>query len=101
MSSGALESTDIKAMLSFPGVDDLKQRVKDGISEPLQYSCLYWTTHLTAANRAAVGRYLLDFFRSLMILYWLEVLSLIGGLKKGLSALQNVSDLFEVRTSQP
>ena len=82
-------------------VDDLEQKVKDGISEPLQYSCLYWVTHLTAVNRAASSRHLLDFFQSLLVLYWLEVLSLIGGLKKGLSALQDVSNLYEVRTDQP
>ena len=82
------------------GIDDLEQRVRDGIPESLQYSCLYWATHLTAANHAAVSQHLLDFFRSLMVLYWLEALSLIGGLRKGLSALQRVASLFEVRTGQ-
>ena len=83
------------------GIDDLEQRVKDGIPESLQYSCLYWATHLTAVKHAAVSLHLLDFFRSLTALYWLEALSLIGGLRKGLSALQDVTSLYEVRTCQP
>ena len=82
-------------------IADLEQRVKDKIPECLQYSCLYWPAHLTKANHATVGQHLLDFLRSLRILYWLEVLSLIGGLKTGLNALQYVSSLYEVRTGHP
>ena len=82
-------------------VDDLEQRVKDGIPESLQYSCLYWATHLTTANRKAVSQHLLDFLWSLTALYWFEALSLIGGLRKGLSALQDVMNLYEVRTKWP
>ena len=82
-------------------IDGLEQRVKDGIPESLQYSSPYWATHLTAANRAAVNQHVLDFFRSLTVLYWLEALSLIGELKEGFSAFQDIINLYEVRTGQP
>ena len=83
------------------GIDDLEQRARDGIPESLQYSCPYWAAHLTAANRLTVSQHLLDFFWSPMVMYWLEALSLLGGLRNGLSALQRVASLFEVRTGQP
>ena len=82
-------------------IDDLEQRVRDGIPESLQYSCLYWAAHLMAANRVTVSQHLSDFFRSLMVLYWLKALSLLSGLRNGLSALQRMASLFEVRANWP
>ena len=74
----------------------MQQRVKDKITESLQYSCLYWFTHFTVVNRDTIDQLVAEFFGGLRILYWLEVLSLIGGLKKGLDALGAVSGIYNV-----
>lgn len=77
-------------------VTDLPQKIKDNIPESLIYSCMYWTTHLTKANRATVEVLVLEFFQHLKAVYWIEVLSLVDGLRIGLSALQSVMDFFNV-----
>lgn len=77
-------------------IADLTRRIDDHIPESLQYSCLYWATHLTPNNCPAVSRLLMEFFQSMGLLFWLEVLGLIGGLRTGLDALRWVWDLSEV-----
>lgn len=77
-------------------VHDLPQKIKDNIPESLIYSCLYWTTHFTEANRGAVEAPVSEFFRCLEGVYWVEVLSLVDGLKTGLDALQSVITFFNV-----
>lgn len=77
-------------------VQDLPQKIKDSIPESLVYSCLYWTTHLTEINRSTVEDLVYEFFRCLKVVYWVEVLSLVDGLKTGLGALQSVMVFFNV-----
>lgn len=77
-------------------VPDLRQRILDKIAESLQYSCLYWITHFTEVDRETVDGLVAEFFGGLQVLYWLEVLSLTGGLKKGLNALHNVGTIYNV-----
>ena len=77
-------------------VSDLAQKIKDNISESLLYSCLYWTTHLTEANLSTVVALVSEFFQSLNAIYWIEVFSLVDGLRAGLDALQSVMVFFTV-----
>lgn len=79
------------------GIPDLQQRVHAHIPESLQYSCLYWTTYFIRADRKTVDELVSDFFRGLQVLYWLEVLSLIGDLRNGLNALEVIADIYHVR----
>ena len=78
-------------------ITDLDERTKRNIPESLRYSCLYWATHLTEANCDSVAGLIAGFLGSLQLLYWFEVLSLIGGVGKGIDALQSVVDAYEVR----
>lgn len=78
-------------------VPDLRRRIEEKVSESLQYSCLYWTTHLNDVNRTVVDQLVSEFFGSLQVLFWLEVLGLIGDLKKGLDTLQAIGDIYQVR----
>lgn len=77
-------------------VNDLSQKINDNIPESLAYSCLYWATHLTEANRLTIVALVSEFFRCLKAVYWVEVLSLIDGVKVGLNALQSVMGFFKV-----
>lgn len=77
-------------------VSDLPQKIKDNISESLLYSCLYWATHLTEANLSTIEVLVSEIFQSLKAIYWVEVLSLVDGLKIGLNALQSVMVFFSV-----
>lgn len=77
-------------------VDDMPQKIKESIPESLVYSCLYWTTHFTEANREAAEALVSEFFQCLKVVYWVEVLSLVGGLMNGLDALQSVMIFFKV-----
>lgn len=77
-------------------VADFEQRVKDTVPESLQYSCLHWITHYKRADDVTCQKLILEFFQSLQLLYWLEVLSLIGSLKTGLETLRTVADIYKV-----
>lgn len=81
-------------------VNDLPQKIKDNIPESLLYSCLYWATHITEANRTAVMLLVSEFLLCLKAIYWVEVLSLVDDLRIGLDTLQNVMVFFKVRSGQ-
>ena len=74
-------------------VKDLPSRIKQNISDPLQYSCIYWSNHLdfTLDNRnQQVLRSLKKFFEGLYILFWVEVLSIMGMVPIGAPSLRRV-----------
>ena len=59
---------------------DLTTRIHDATSLHLRYSCLYWTSHLTKADSGEVEDLLKKFLLQPTMLYWIEVLSLLGKL---------------------
>jgi hypothetical protein len=67
--------------LANAAVHDLQTRIKENISDPLQYSSRYWSDHLCAApdsgNRGA-SEVFKAFFDGLHPLFWIEVLSVMG-----------------------
>lgn len=71
-------------------VNDLPQKIKNNIPESLLYSCLYWATHITEANRTTAAVLVSEFLLCLKAIYWVEVLSLVDDLRIGLDTLQNV-----------
>ena len=77
-------------------IPDLGQKVNNKVCESLQYSCLYWVSHFAEASRQTIECHVIEFFRSLRVLYWLEVLGLIGGMRNGLDALRCLAGLYEV-----
>ena len=83
-------------------VGDLPSRVKENISDPLQYSCLHWLDHLCLppANRdqcELVLGCLKKFFEGLYALFWIEVLSILGMVPIGVPSLRKL--LLWVRVS--
>jgi len=80
--------------LANADVKGLASRIKENISDALQYSSLYWSNHLCFTPDTREGR-LLDmlrkFFEGPYALYWVEVLSIMGMLRIGVSRLRELT----------
>ena len=78
--------------LANADIKDLPSRVKQNITDALQYSCLHWLNHLCfpPANRdqciLALGRFL----EGLYPLFWIEVLSVMGMVPIGVPSLHKL-----------
>ncbi|KAG8711758.1 hypothetical protein FRC08_015493 [Ceratobasidium sp. 394] len=71
-----------------PGLD---VRVRDAIGGHLGYSCMYWASHLVMAREQPLDDPLRAFLFERQLLYWIEVLSLLGKLGVALSSLLELS----------
>ena len=74
---------------------DLPSRVKQNVSDPLQYSCLHWSNHLSFLpgnrdQRVSVLGSLKNFFEGLYPLFWVEVLSIVGMVPIGAPSLRRL-----------
>jgi WD40 repeat protein len=72
-------------------VQDLEIRVKDHISDALQYACKSWYSHLTEVRGDVVA--ILSALRNFLqegFLAWLEVLSVIGATRDAVVALERL-----------
>ena len=89
--------------LANDDVKDLPSRIKENISDALQYSALYWANHLCLTSYTGdprVGESLWEFFSGLYPLFWIEVLSIMGMLRIGVRSLRKVtSTLIKVSTT--
>jgi hypothetical protein len=90
--------------LANADVRDLPSRVKQNISDALQYSCLHWLDHLCfpPANRdqrMLVLGSLKEFFEGLYPLFWVEVLSIMGMVPIGVPSLRRLLSWVRVSTS--
>jgi len=86
--------------LANTDITDLPLRVEQNISDPLQYSSLYWSTHLRSTpdeiqHKAILGS-LKEFFEGLYPLFWIEVLSVMGMVSIGAPSLRRVIPLVKV-----
>ena len=90
--------------LANKDVKDLQSRIEANISDPLQYSSLYWSNHLCisldSSNRdpRALGK-LNGFFEGLYPLFWIEVLSIMGMIPIGAPCLRRVIIWLKVSTA--
>ena len=80
--------------LANADVKDLPTRIKENISDVLQYTSLYWSDHLcftpdTGDQR--VWESLRKFFEGPRPLFWIEVLSIMGMVRIGLPSLRKVT----------
>ena len=79
--------------LANSDVDDLPSRIKENVSDALQYSSLYWSNHLCfGANNGdqRVWESLRKFFEGPYGLFWIEVLSIMGKVPIGVPSLRRV-----------
>jgi hypothetical protein len=90
--------------LANADIRDLPSRVKQNVSDPLQYSCLHWSNHLcSSANRderLLVLGGLKKFFGGLYPLFWIEVLSIMGMVPIGAQSVRRLLSWVRVSTSQ-
>jgi hypothetical protein len=90
--------------LANADIEDLASRIKENISECLQYSSLYWSNHLCFApgnfDGSACGD-LKDFFEGLFPLFWIEVLSIVGMVSVGAPSLRRVISWLKVGIALP
>ena len=88
--------------LANADVKGLASRIKENISDALQYSSLYWSNHLCVTpdtGERRVRDMLRKFFEGPYALYWVEVLSIMGMLRIGVPRLRELtSKLVKVST---
>ena len=90
--------------LANADIRDLPFRVKQNVSDPLQYSCLHWSYHLwvPSDNRdqcALVLGSVKKFFEGLYPLFWVEVLSIMGMVPIGAPSIRRLLSWVRVSTS--
>jgi hypothetical protein len=89
--------------LANADVKGLASRIKEHISDALQYSSLYWSNHLCFTPVIGEGRVwdmLRKFFEGPYVLFWVEVLSIMGMLGIGVPSLRELaSKLAKVSTT--
>ena len=80
--------------LANDDVKDLPSRIREYISDALQYSSLYWSNHLCFAPNTGDQRVLESlrkFFEGPYGLFWIEVLSIMGMLRIGVPSLRKLT----------
>ena len=88
--------------LANTDIHDLSSRIKEHISDVLQYSSLYWPNHLCFTpdngDRCVWGM-LKEIFRGLHGLFWVEVLSIMGMVSIGAPSLRRVISWAKVSST--
>ena len=72
-------------------VPDLRLRIQENISDVLQYSCRYWVQHMSRAasgDRDSLQTRIVEFLH-VRVLFWIEVMNLLGSLAQCSIMLQN------------
>ena len=82
-------------------VKDLAERIERYVEPALQYGCRSWHTHLVGGYAGSVDVFgtasALCRFLEGNLLYWLEILSVLGAVRNAVDALQAAVDWLEVR----
>ena len=81
-------------------VRDLPARRKEYIGDALEYACCFWTNHLVMvpATRESFKEVqeAIDQFFTMCLLFWIEVLSLVGDLDVGVYSLNNIKQWYKL-----
>ena len=77
------------------GLPDLQ---KDHIGDALEYACCFWAKHLLGVSGSSQGieevQEAIDKFFTTSLLFWIEVLSLVGKLDIGVYALNDIQQWY-------
>ncbi|KAG8794017.1 hypothetical protein FRC12_000806 [Ceratobasidium sp. 428] len=73
----------------------LDQRVQAAVPVYLQYSCLHWYGHITQAEADSIADPLKQFLFGDSLVYWIEVLSLLGELEVASTSMLGLSSTNE------
>ena len=77
-------------------ISALDARIDARISLHLCYSCMYWTSHLMQSKKGELEELLRDLLLKPTLLYWIEVLSLLGKLDVAMFSALELSKWCEV-----
>ena len=81
-------------------VEDISDRQKEYIGEALEYACCFWAKHLLRTPTSGPGvekvQEAIDKFFTSCLLYWIEVLSLVGKLGVGVYAINDVQEWYKL-----
>jgi hypothetical protein len=73
--------------------------VKDSISAELSYSCRFWGTHVSATSvEPSLVKEVEAFFDGEHLLFWLEAVTLLGGLSGSVGTLSCIAVWLTVRS---
>jgi len=79
-------------------VRDLSDRQKDHIGDTLEYACCFWAKHLLMISGSGPSieevQEAIDNFFTTYLLFWIEVLSLMGKLDIGVYALNDIQQWY-------
>ena len=82
-------------------ISDLKERIERYIDPALRYACRSWHTHLVGGHAPLTNTLevtaTLHRFLERKLLFWLEVLSVLGAVRNAVDALKATADWLEVR----
>jgi Mrp family chromosome partitioning ATPase len=92
-------------MCSLPGPGTLRSEIDDGtvarnLSPELQYTCRYWTSHLTQGQQNMVDGDTTHLFLQKHFLHWLEAMSLMRESSRCVHLLDSLQALAGVRPPQ-
>lgn len=84
-------------------VPDLLTRITKYITEALKYGLLFWFSHLEQSDidKKESAKTILSFLRSRKTLFWVEALSLMDVVDRGIFVLQDCARFFTVNPSTP
>jgi hypothetical protein len=85
--------------LANKDVQDLESRMRDNVSDALQYSALYWSNHLCFLPDNRDRHVLKEFLEGLYPLFWIEVLSIMGMVPICAPSLRRVISWVKVSSS--
>ncbi|KAG8849605.1 hypothetical protein FRB91_009742 [Serendipita sp. 411] len=75
-------------------VPDLKERISRYISKALQYGCVYWPDHVlqseTSSHDSEIETAALHIAENGYLLFWMEVISVLGKVPKAINDLRDV-----------
>ena len=79
-------------------VNDLSARRKEHIGDGLEYACQFWTKHLvespSSGYEAEKVQEVIDKFFTTHLLFWIEVLAVMGRLDVGVHSINNIKQWY-------
>ena len=76
------------------GVEDLSTRQKTHIGGALEYACCFWTRHLVNTSGSGQVQKAVDEVFTTHLLFWIEVLIILGKLDTGVHAINEVQQWY-------
>ncbi|KAG8760692.1 hypothetical protein FRC11_015079 [Ceratobasidium sp. 423] len=72
-------------------VPDLKLRIQSNIGPALRYACIHWIDHFLSSPNQTLVDAITEFLKGPQLMYWTEVLSLLGRLDVAISGLSKLA----------